>query len=76
MSMLTTRLPEDINQRLNALSVKTGRTKSFYVREALELHMQDLEDAYLAEAALIKHKKSGKTVSHQELGAELGFLDD
>ena len=47
--MIAIRLPEEIEGRLNALAQKTGRTKSFYVRQALEEHLEDLEDAYLAE---------------------------
>lgn len=57
--MLTVRLPEDLEKRLNALASATKRTKSFYVCEALERVMEDLEDAYLAEAAYEKFLKSG-----------------
>ena len=47
--MIAIRLPEEIEGRLDTLARKTGRTKSFYVRQALEEHLEDLEDAYLAE---------------------------
>lgn len=47
--MLAVRLPEDIEQRLDSLAKKTGRAKSFYVREALGEYLADLEDFYLAE---------------------------
>jgi RHH-type rel operon transcriptional repressor/antitoxin RelB len=50
--MLALRLPEEIEGRLNALAKKTGRTKSFYVREAIVEHLDDLEDIYLAEKRL------------------------
>ena len=50
--MLTTRLPADIEQRLEALARATGRTKTFYVREAICEHLDDLEDLYLAEQCL------------------------
>jgi len=43
------RLPDDLDARLERLSSKTGRTKSFYIREAIEEHIGDLEDFYLAE---------------------------
>jgi RHH-type transcriptional regulator, rel operon repressor / antitoxin RelB len=43
------RLPDDLDARLEKLSSKTGRTKSFYIREAIEEHIGDLEDFYLAE---------------------------
>ncbi|PHV09446.1 type II toxin-antitoxin system RelB family antitoxin, partial [Chitinimonas sp. BJB300] len=40
--MLTIRLPADIENRLNALSKSTGRTKTFYAREAILAHMDEL----------------------------------
>jgi RHH-type rel operon transcriptional repressor/antitoxin RelB len=50
--MLAVRLPQSIERRLERLARRTGRTKTFYVREALLEHLEDLEDLYLAEAAL------------------------
>ena len=44
-----TRLPADVESRLDALAKKTGRTKTFYVREALGEYLADLEDYYLAD---------------------------
>jgi RHH-type transcriptional regulator, rel operon repressor / antitoxin RelB len=50
--MLAIRLPESIEKRLGRLAKRTGRTKSFYAREAILQHLQDLEDRYLAEKRL------------------------
>ena len=50
--MLAIRLPEDIEKRLDRLAKRTGRTKTFYAREALLAHIENLEDIYFAEAAL------------------------
>jgi len=50
--MLALRLPEDIESRLDKLAKATGRTKSFYIREAILEHLADLEDFYLAEKRL------------------------
>jgi len=47
--MLAIRLPEDIEERLNVLAKETGRTKTFYVREAILEYLDELEDLYLAE---------------------------
>jgi RHH-type transcriptional regulator, rel operon repressor / antitoxin RelB len=58
--MLAIRLPPEIEDRLNALAKSTGRTKSYYVREALLEHLGDMEDLYLAEARLRKIR-SGRT---------------
>ena len=52
--MLAIRISADIEERLAALAERTGRTKSFYAREAIEMHLDDLEDLYLAEAELAK----------------------
>ena len=50
--MLAIRLPAEIEARLEALAKATGRTKSFYAREAILEHLDDLEDIYLAEKRL------------------------
>ena len=49
---ISIRLPEDLESRLENLAAKTGRSKTFYVREALLNHLEDLEDLYLAEREL------------------------
>lgn len=51
--MLAIRLPDEIEARLAALAKATGRTKTFYAREAILAHLDDLEDIYLAEQRLI-----------------------
>ena len=61
--MLALRLPEDIESRLDKLAKATGRTKSFYAREAILEHLTDLEDLYLAEKRLTK-VRSGKSKTH------------
>ncbi len=58
--MLTVRLPDDLSRRLENLAKATKRPKSFYVREALERVLEDMEDAYLAEAAYEEHLASGE----------------
>lgn len=51
--MLAIRLPEDIERRLEKLAKATGRTKTFYAREAILEHLEDLEDVFLAERRLV-----------------------
>jgi RHH-type rel operon transcriptional repressor/antitoxin RelB len=71
--MIAIRLPEDIEQRLEELARRTGRSKSFYVREAVLEHLEDLEDTYLAEQALDEHYSSGgRTLSMKEVLARYG----
>jgi RHH-type transcriptional regulator, rel operon repressor / antitoxin RelB len=66
--MLALRLPPEIEERLDALAKKTGRTKSFYAREAILRHIEDLEDYHLATRRL---ERGGPTVSLDELEAEV-----
>jgi RHH-type rel operon transcriptional repressor/antitoxin RelB len=47
--MIAVRVPEDIEIRLDKLAQLTGRTKTYYVREAIVEHLDDMEDLYLAE---------------------------
>ena len=70
------RLPDELYDRLQSLANRTGRTATFYIREAVEEHVQDLEDLYLAEDVL-KRRAAGdnKTTSLDELSKRLG-LDD
>lgn len=50
---LSIRLPSDVETRLKKLAALTGRTKSFYITEAIREHLDDLEDLYLAERELV-----------------------
>jgi RHH-type transcriptional regulator, rel operon repressor / antitoxin RelB len=74
--MLAIRLPVEIEDRLEALSKATGRTKTYYAREAILEHLDDLEDIYLAEQELaeIRAGRSG-TVSLEDLMKRHGMVD-
>jgi len=63
--MLALRLPPEIEARLDALAKKTGRTKSFYAREAILEHLEDLEDAYIAEERI--RSDTGERISLEEM---------
>ena len=74
--MLSVRLPGDIDRRLSRLAKVTNRPKSYYVREAIERSLEDIEDAYLAESAYERFLKKGeKEISLDELEESIG-LDD
>jgi RHH-type rel operon transcriptional repressor/antitoxin RelB len=57
--MLAIRLPDSIEKRLDRLAKRTGRTKTYYAREAILRHLEDLEDVYQAETVL-ERVRSGK----------------
>lgn len=74
--MLGVRLPKEIEQRLEALAEKTGRTKSYYAREAILAHLEDMENAYLAEKRLEEFLRSGeKAVPLEEVMKRYGLAD-
>jgi RHH-type transcriptional regulator, rel operon repressor / antitoxin RelB len=55
---------------LNRLAKKTGRTKTYYAREAILEHLEDLEDTYLAIERL---EKPEKLYTLEEAKRELGL---
>jgi RHH-type rel operon transcriptional repressor/antitoxin RelB len=72
--MLAVRLDAETEERLDALAARTGRTKTFYAREAITAHLDDLEDFYLAEERL-RDFRQGDAIPLAALKAELGLGD-
>jgi RHH-type transcriptional regulator, rel operon repressor / antitoxin RelB len=74
--MLAIRLPEDVEARLDAPAKRTGRSKTFYARQAILEYLDDLEDLYLAEQRWLSLQNGeSQTVSLAEVERDLG-LDD
>lgn len=73
---ISIRLPDDVEARLTALAAQTGRSKTYYVTQAIREHLDDLEDLYLAEREMIEIRAGrSATVSLQEAMAEYGLED-
>ena len=72
IAMVVVRLPKEIEERLTALAQKTGRSKSYYVRQALLEYLDDLEDYYLAVERL-ESRLPG--IPLEELERRLGLQD-
>jgi len=73
---LSIRLPPNLEARLTALSAKTGRSKTWYVTQAICEHLDDLEDIYLAERELIEVRAGrSPTVGLEDLMTEYGLED-
>jgi RHH-type transcriptional regulator, rel operon repressor / antitoxin RelB len=70
--MLAVRLDAATEKRLEALAALTGRTKTFYAREAIETHLDDLEDFYLAEER-VQTLRDDDAIPLAALKAELGL---
>lgn len=64
--MLAVRLAEDTERRLEALAEKTGRTKTYYAREAIEAHLDELEKFYLAEERLRRFRDTHAERDHED----------
>lgn len=74
--MLAIRLPAEVETRLEALAQATGRTKTFYAREAILEHLDDLEDLYLAEQRLLDIRAGhSRTYTLEEVERDIGLAD-
>lgn len=70
--MLSLRLDAELESRLAKLADLTGRTKTFYAKEAIQRYLDEMEETYLA---LSRLEKPGKRLSMADVDRELG-LDD
>lgn len=71
---ISIRLAPEIELRLDQLAAKTGRAKSYYLRELIEGGLDDLEDFYLADATMERFRKGQEqVVSSKHVRKELGL---
>lgn len=76
MASVSLRLPDDVSQRLQKLVDLTGRSKTFYMVQAINDHIDDLEDLYLAEQRLIDLRAGrSRTYTLDEVERDLGLAD-
>jgi RHH-type rel operon transcriptional repressor/antitoxin RelB len=68
--MLAIRLDKKTEDRLSKLARRTGRTKTFYAREAILEHLDDLEDTYVA---LKRLAQPARIYSAREVKRALGL---
>ena len=69
---VSVRLSPDVESRLHALAEATGRTTTFYVKEAIEVHLDELEERYRADKVAARWEKSDqRTRPATDLWAEL-----
>ena len=71
-SLVAVRLPDELENKLEHLSQETGRSKSYYMKKALEKYLEDREDYLLAIARL---EESNPRIPYSKMRKELG-LDD
>jgi RHH-type rel operon transcriptional repressor/antitoxin RelB len=76
MAAVSLRLPEDLKARLDHLSERTGRSKTYYMVEAIKEHIGDLEALYVAEQRLIRHRAGrSKSFTQKEMERRYGLAD-
>jgi RHH-type rel operon transcriptional repressor/antitoxin RelB len=76
MPAVSLRLPEDLKTRLVRLSERTGRSKTYYMIEAIREHVGDLEALYIAEQRLIEHRAGrSKSYTQREMEKRYGLAD-
>ena len=74
--MLAIRLPVEIEARLENLAKATGRTKTFYAREAILEYLEDMEDLYIAKQRMADIQAGrSKTIPLKELMKRYGMED-
>ena len=69
--MLAVRLDAETETRLTHLSRATGRSKSYYVKQAIDAFLEDRED-YLLAVAVLERNEPRKSLAEvrKELGLE------
>jgi len=75
-AILGVRIPDEIDDRLQWLANETGRSKSYYVREALIKHLKNLEDVYLADRAMERIRKGEERIVGMEKVLKYLGLED
>ncbi len=70
--MIAVRLPESLEKKLDELAAKTNRTKSYYLRKALEEYLEDEADYLLA---IERMQSDNPRISLDEMEKRLGLAD-
>jgi len=76
MAAVSLRLPPELSARLEKMAKRTGRTKTYYIRQAIEEKIADMEDWYLAEHRMKEHLAGrSKSYTLDEVEKHLGLVD-
>ncbi len=57
MAMLTVRIPDELMTRLDDIAKRSGRTKTYYVKEMIKIAIDELEEEVWAQEAMFEHMK-------------------
>ena len=71
--MVAVRLPAVLESELRALAVHTGRSKSYYIVEALTQYLENMHDRFTLENAIKEfYHGDKKTFTTEQVARELG----
>ncbi len=73
--MLGIRLEPELEKKLESLARETGRSKSYYAREAIRQYLEDRED-YLKGIAVLERREPTITLAELERRLSLNREDD
>lgn len=75
--MMTIRLPVDMEQRLSQLAKETHRSKSYYIKQAIEEFLEEREDYLLALAAMERFERGEeKAIPFEEILKKYSHKND
>lgn len=70
--MLAVRLPDNLEERLSQLAKQTHRSKSYYVKQAIQDFLDEQEDRLIA---LSRLEKKNSRLTLEEMEDRLGLED-
>ena len=77
MAMVTIRLPQELRDRIDKLSERSGRTKSYFIRQLVERGVEEFEEEIreleAIRASIRAGRKDFKTYSIDEVLADVGL---
>ena len=74
--LINFRADDELDKRLERLAKLTGRSKTFYIREAVSIHIDDMEDIYLADQVMDRLEAGTESLhALEEVEKELGLAD-
>ena len=68
--MIAVRLPKELEMQLDRVASETHRSKSYYIRKALEQFLEDREDYLLAVSRL---EEKNPRISYKKKRKDLGL---
>jgi RHH-type transcriptional regulator, rel operon repressor / antitoxin RelB len=65
MAMLTLRIPDELMARLDDIAKRSGRTKTYYVKEMIKIAIEELEEEVWAQEAMFERLRNQAKGSKQ-----------